>query len=80
MTREELLKTIRRCTTDGSAECAECYLRDAKGDCIARLLQACEEEIVFMDSLISAHEEINNVLRTQLEKARKELNGWKTES
>lgn len=68
MTREELLKTIRLCKTDGSAECEECSLHGGtKGDCIAALLQECEEEILFLDGLLAAERMLEDALRKQVE-------------
>lgn len=78
MTREDLIKTIHRCVTEGSAECEECPLRGAKGDCIETLLLECEEEIIFLEGLLNAQKMLEDALRKQLEKARKELDGWKT--
>lgn len=66
MSREELLKTIRLCKTDGNAECEECSLHGAKGDCVATLLQECEEEIVFLDGLLAAERMLEDALRKQV--------------
>lgn len=72
MNQEKLLSTLLLCANETqTAACAgECPLYKGDGDCVSKLLRAAREEIVFLQALVCAHEEIEELLRAQIRRLR----------
>lgn len=72
MNQEKLLSALSLCADETyTAACAEkCPFYGSKGGCMCNLLRAAREEIIFLRALVTAHGEIEEVLRTQVKRLR----------
>lgn len=74
MTRETLVATLRMCADVTTTErCEKCPAYDKNADCVSKLMNAAQEEIVFMDALLTAHERLEETLRKKVAELREAM-------